>query len=242
MIDHVRLCGKCGLVPARPGQWSCTECHKAYMVNRRNEAAALRARTTRVIDPAVVLALLANGPRSRDDLAVALNAPIGVLKQALLCLSRAGKLKRTGGTQSYALMSYVAKPGRPAVPSRYRQTLRRGLCATCHRKRAQHQHRGLCRTCARAAGLYTKTSFELDRERVQRRAERAAVAAPLQFAVTPVRQTRSCVVEGVEYQIVDYDALLERDAEHWPNRGSSLAAPFFDRPRLKNEIRRGAHL
>lgn len=120
-----------------------------------------------MIDPAAILALLAFGPHSRAAIAIELSAPTDLVKRELWRLVHAGRVKRTGGTQSYALASYVAKNLRPAVPNQQRRLPVSGqpyrLCASCHLKHAKHS--GLCRACARAAGLYTLTSFEADRER-----------------------------------------------------------------------------
>lgn len=245
MIVRVRICGKCQLVPARPGQWSCAACHRAWQADYRRHATqdAIHRLRSRV-DPAQILTLLAAGPHSREELAIELAVPTDMVKRALSRMVRAGQLKRTGGTQDYALASYIAKEGRPAVPSRQRRAASTPrLCGTCRLKQAKHH--GYCRTCARAAGLWTKSSMDLDKERVQRRAEREAVATPQQYALRPPRPAPVSIVdEGVEYQTVDYEGLLERHAKNYPIRASSLAAPFCDSPRFgwgRHDLRRGAH-
>ena len=201
-----------------------------------------------MIDPAAILALLAFGPHSRDAIAIELAAPTHLVKRALWRLVRAGHVKRTGGTKYYALPSYVAKNGRPPVPNHQRRPPASGqaykLCAACQLKHAKHG--GLCRACARAAGVYTLTSLEADRQRQARQYVRDGVPVPAAAvggvqALRPALPAVSRVVDGVEYQVVDYEALLQRDAERWPSRGSSLTSPFFDRARLKSELRRGAH-
>jgi len=58
----------------------------------------------------------------------------------------------------------------------------RAMCAQCGIK--VPQYRGLCRACGRAAGIYTKTTFEAERERVARHTP-SPPAAPVVTRPTP---------------------------------------------------------
>lgn len=185
-----------------------------------------------------ILALLEPGPCSRETVAERLRYPMKLLRLDLLWLVRAGKLKRVGQHHDYALVSYVPKLGRRVVPGPRRTSTGRLLCARCERKQAKHS--GLCRACAREAGAYI-TSFQVERDRAERRIVRHQANPPRRAVNRAPQPLTIRVIDGVEYQVVDYEALLRKKATHWPSSGSSLSAPFHERPRLSSEARRGAH-
>lgn len=174
---------------------------------------------SRTIDRTSILTLLAPRPRLSEDIARLLAAPLDQVKAELTRLVRAGVLKRTGqgSVKNYALASYVPRPGRPPLPGRLRlgPHANRLRCLTCREKQAKRA--GQCRGCFTAAGGV----WEQDHRCHLKRRLVEAEPIPQQFAVPrakPAIETR--ILDGVAYDTVDYEALLERNATCWQTTSS----------------------
>jgi hypothetical protein len=193
-----------------------------------------------MIDTGTIVALLLPGPCTSDDIIAQLGKPAPLVRHELARLVREGTLKRVGQDRSFALPSYVAPMGRPPMTGQRRGAKGYLLCARCGER--QRKHGALCRGCARAAGVYIKSTLQEERERVERQIVRHKESALLRAPVRLAGPAAVRVVDGVEYQVVDYEALLQQKAKHWPSGGSSLSAPFYERPRqIRRELRRGGH-
>lgn len=186
-----------------------------------------------MIDPAVILAMLEPGPLSREEIAIKLSAPTDLVKHELLRLARDGQLKRTGGTQWYALPSYVAKVGRPAISGRRRRVTPKGQprCSKCRRRPSRGYAGGLCKPCAQVIET-AHTVSPVTAVRRRHYSDRVPPPGARRAVPRPAQPLTVVTSEGVEYQVVDYEALLQQQAKDWPRGGSSLTPAYFERPRL----------
>ena len=185
-----------------------------------------------MIDRRAILDHLQPGPVSREDLGKELGYPDDLLRHELLCLTHAGLVKRVGADHRYALASYVARMGRP-LDTFARPASPSPMCAHCRRKPSRGYAGGRCRACARLSGAPVEANVaDEGRQIVRRRPPSADVTPALRAAARPPCQTTVLVVDGVEYETVDYEALLRKKAADWPKGGSSLTPAYFERPRL----------
>lgn len=85
------------------------------------------------------------------------------------------------------------------------------------------QHRGLCRACGRAAGIYTLSTIEADRERMQR--QLAAVPAPV--ARPPVSVPRPRLAGDMEMVSIWHGRDPLPGASDAAGLGSTLSGTYF---------------
>lgn len=181
------------------------------------------------INPDDVLALLEDGPKAQSDLIIWLSridlpdeANERLVRHGLNRLKREGHIKRVGIVGKWALASYVAPNGRPPTPGGAPR-VRKYLCQGCRQKQAQH--RGLCQSCAKASGMFTKALVDVARKELER--GDSLLRARVDLPPTPAVQSRVegvtliRVIDGIEYEVVDYERLLSSKAHFWPSRGGS---------------------
>lgn len=165
------------------------------------------------INPDDVLALVEDGPQFAADLAKWLGVSRKELRPVLRELTSARAIRQLVRDQRWALAGYVPPP--------------RGM---------NYDRRPSTLAEARAMVAYNQQILETSQSpQRQRRARRMLanlqpVLAQLEARVRPVPgrdraviDGRKRIIDGVEYEVVDYEDLLRKTDQDWPSGGGSLS-------------------